>query len=102
MQVERVGYASSSFVREVDLDGLVDRKRDDASLRHQLLRLVLAAQDLEQYRDCRRYEGVVIDEEVGSILLYDVLEELYNFIEIGGSGLTTEISRLSGLSTPPG
>ena len=72
MQVERVGCASWSFVGEVDLDGLIDRKRDDASLRHQLLRLVLAAQDLQQDRHLRWYVGVVVEEEVCVILLYDV------------------------------
>ena len=59
-------------VEEAHLDGLVDRKRDDAFLGHQLLRFVLAAQDLQQDRDLWRYEGMIIDAEVGVLLLYDV------------------------------
>ena len=72
MHVERVGYASCVIVEEVDLDSLVDRKRDDASRRHQFLRLVFTTQDLQQDRHRRRYEGVIVDEEVIVLLLHNI------------------------------
>ena len=75
MQVEGVGPAWCTVsVREVDLDGFVDRKGDDAPFGHQLLRRMRAAQDLQQDRHLRRGEGVIIDEEMGGGLLYDVHE----------------------------
>ena len=65
MQVEGVWATRGTGGRgEGDLDGLVDRERDDAPARHEVLRGVRAAQDLEQHGHLGREERHVVDEEL--------------------------------------
>ena len=73
MQVERVRPAGRQGRRgERDLNRRECREGVDAAGRHEFLRGVRAAQDLEQHRHRRWRERRIVDEEVRAVLFAHV------------------------------
>lgn len=54
--------------RERDLNGRVRRERVHTTVGEQARRVLRTAQNLQEHGHCGRDEGLVVDEEVGTVL----------------------------------